>query len=145
MTWRNCSGVSRVAGVGGADAGVVDQDVDPAELRHRGVDERLAVLGQATSVRTAIARRPAASTACCVSASRSARRAPSTTSAPASASVRAKTAPSPDDAPVTIATRPSSRNMSRIVRSATGAAPLVGAGRPPDRIRRCGVGHLPGG
>ena len=44
MTWRNCSGVSRVAGYGGADAGVVDQDVDPPELRHRGVDEGLAVL-----------------------------------------------------------------------------------------------------
>ena len=29
----------------GADAGVVDQHVDPAELRHRRVDERLALVG----------------------------------------------------------------------------------------------------
>ena len=39
MTCRNCSGVSRVAGHGGADAGVVDEDVDPAELGHRRVDQ----------------------------------------------------------------------------------------------------------
>ena len=45
MTLRNSSGSSRVAGYGGADAGVVDEHVDAAERLHRGVDERLAVLG----------------------------------------------------------------------------------------------------
>ena len=45
MTCRNCSGGSRVAGRGRADAGVVDEHVDPSELGHRGVDERLALLG----------------------------------------------------------------------------------------------------
>ena len=45
MTERNCSGVSRVAGHGRADAGVVDEHVDPAELRHRLVDQALALLG----------------------------------------------------------------------------------------------------
>jgi hypothetical protein len=43
--------------------------------------------------------------------------------------VRAKTAPRPEDAPVTIATRPSSRNMSKIVRSLTGG--LLSSGRAP--------------
>ena len=45
MTLRNSSGSSRVAGYGGPDAGVVDEDVDAAELLDGGVDERLAVLG----------------------------------------------------------------------------------------------------
>ena len=44
MTERNCSGVSRAGRHRGADAGVVDQDVDPAECRHRRVDEVLAGL-----------------------------------------------------------------------------------------------------
>ena len=45
MTARNCSGVSLGGRHRGADAGVVDQHVDPAELRHRRVDERLALVG----------------------------------------------------------------------------------------------------
>ena len=45
MTLRNSSGVLARGRVGGADAGVVDEDVDAPELLHRGVDERLAVLG----------------------------------------------------------------------------------------------------
>ena len=45
MTSRNCSGVSFVAGYGGADAGVVHQDVDAPELAHAGVHQRAAVLG----------------------------------------------------------------------------------------------------
>src|SRR4051794_19220583 len=94
--------------------------------------------GRATPVRPEGARGPAASTACWVSASRSTRRAPRTTSAPASASVLANTAPSPDDAPVTIATLSSSRNMSRIVRSFTGRAPLDGAVFP-DGIQLVGL------
>ena len=70
---------------GGADAGVVDQDVDPAELVHRGVDEGRHWSGSATSVATVSARRPASRPAAAVSASRSTRRAPRATSAPASA------------------------------------------------------------
>ena len=45
MTWRNCSGVSRVAGTAVPTAGVVDEDVDLAELLDGLVDDALAVLG----------------------------------------------------------------------------------------------------
>ena len=45
MTCRNCSGVSRVAGTAVPMPGVVDEYVDPAELVHRRVDQRLARLG----------------------------------------------------------------------------------------------------
>ena len=45
MTLRNSSGVLARRRVGGADAGVVDEDVDAPELLDGGVDERLAVLG----------------------------------------------------------------------------------------------------
>ena len=46
----------------GAHAGVVDQDVDVAELGHRGVDDGLALPGSVASVCTDRALRPAAST-----------------------------------------------------------------------------------
>ena len=45
MTRRNSSGASRVRGHGGADAGVVDQHVDPAELVDRLCDDAVAVVG----------------------------------------------------------------------------------------------------
>jgi hypothetical protein len=119
MTWRNSSGLSRVAGAAVPMPALLTRMSTRPNSATVASTSAWQSSGLATSVRTAMARRPARSTACCVSASRSTRRAPSATSAPASASARAKTAPSPEDAPVTIATRPSSRNMSRIVRSAT--------------------------
>ena len=109
--------IGRLAGSGngGADAGIVDQDVDASERVDRSVDQRLALSGSVTSVRTATALRPADLTSAAVSASRSSRRAPSTTSAPASARACANATPRPLDAPVTIATRPSMRKRSRMV------------------------------
>src|SRR5215218_2602309 len=102
--------------------------------------------GSATSVRTAIARRPAPSTTCRVSTSRSSRRAPSATSAPAWASARAKCTPSPDDAPVTTATFPSSRNRSRIVRSVIPPPSQTGRGAGVrGRSRRPGRSERPAG
>src|SRR4051794_5354105 len=90
--------------------------------------------GSETSVRTVIARRPASSTRLLACASRSSRRAASATSAPASARARAKSTPSPEDAPVTIATRPSSRKRSRIVRSLT-RIPLSWCAVPATVVR----------
>ena len=45
MTDRNCSGYLPGGGHGGPDAGVVDQDVDPPERSHCGVDDLAAVIG----------------------------------------------------------------------------------------------------
>ena len=45
MTERNCSRRLPGGGHGGAHAGVVDQHVDVAELGHRRVDQRLALVG----------------------------------------------------------------------------------------------------
>ena len=114
MTWRNCSSVSRVAGTAVADARVVDEDVDPAELAHRGVDERLAGGGVGhvgLHGERAAPGAPPRAPGC--RPRRSTRRAPSATSAPASASAVAIGTPMPDEAPVTMATRPSSRKRSR--------------------------------
>ena len=149
-------------GHGGADAGVVDEHVDPAELRHRGVDERLAGLrvGDVGLHRQrAAARRPPR--ARLVSSSRSTRRAPSTTSAPASARAWANATPSPEEAPVTIATLPSRRNRSRTrhavaafrgrarrwtpSRRRCGASSSRGRGRRARRTRRSGPGRRAAG
>lgn len=44
MTERNCPGVSLVAGAAVPTPALFDQDVDPAELVHRGADEARAVI-----------------------------------------------------------------------------------------------------
>src|SRR3954447_7388069 len=98
--------------------------------------------GFETSVRTVIARRPASSTRLFAWASRSSRRAARATSQPASARARAKSTPSPEEAPVTIATRPSSRNRSRIVRSLT-RIPLSCCACSRTVVR-CRTGHPAG-
>ena len=112
MTWVNCSTVSRVAGT------AVPM---PALLTSTSTRPNSAIAAstsawqsgcRATSVATAIARRPAASTSSVVAAIRSTRRAPRATSAPASASACAKATPRPDEAPVTIATLPSREKLS---------------------------------
>src|SRR5687768_16913217 len=122
MTWRNCSGVSRVAGTAVPTPALFTRMSTRPNSAIAASTSAWQSSGRATSVRTDSARRPAVSTAFSVSASRSTRRAPSTTSAPASARARANTTPRPEDAPVTTATRPSSRNMSRIVLSLTGGS-----------------------
>ena len=67
-----------------------------------------------TSVATAIARLPIVRTSAAIASMSAWVRAAHATSAPASANARAQPAPMPLPAPVTIATRPSSRNWSRI-------------------------------
>ena len=114
MTDRNCWGFPG-SRHGGADAGVVDQDVDPAEGAHGGVDELTTVVGAGHVGTYSDGPRPASSTSLRVATRRSFRRAPSDTSAPASARATAKATPNPLDAPVTIATRSSMRKRSRIV------------------------------
>ena len=106
--------LGRLAGGGhrGADAGVVDQDVDAAELGHGRVDQRLALrrFGDVGGDRQ---RAPAGvfDQTRCVLELLDAPGA-SATSAPASANAWANDTPSPDDAPVTMTTLSSSRNLS---------------------------------
>ena len=91
------------------DAGVVDDDVEPAELGDRALHQRLDV-GVARDVggRSRAPGRPPASTSCAVSSSAAFERAASATSAPASASATAIARPRPRLAPVTTATLPAS-------------------------------------
>ena len=105
---------------GGADAGVVDQHVDPAELRHRRVDQRLALCrvgdvgghgehpaaGGPDQLGGLLELVDAAGAQDHVGAGLG--------QAPA-----ANATPSPLEAPVTMATLPSSRNMSVMVMVAT--------------------------
>ena len=62
ITRRNSSGFSLVAGLGGADAGVVDEHVDLAELAPVSAATRVQSSGSETSAVTAMQRRPSAST-----------------------------------------------------------------------------------
>src|SRR3954465_10213262 len=119
MTERNCSGVSRVAGYAVPRPALLTRMSTLPNSATVASTSAWQSSGFDTSVRTVIARRPASSTRLFAGGGRSWRRAARTTSAPASARARAKSTPSPDDAPVTIATRPSSRKRSRIVRSLT--------------------------
>ena len=138
-------------GDGGADARVVDEHVDPAEgPPSRRPPARWHASGEATSVSTAMARRPAPSTSAAVSASRSTRRAPRTTSAPASAKPWANATPSPEEAPVTMATLPSRENRSvmevmRPIMAGGRRQPSRAAARPPGRADHVleAVPHLP--
>ena len=100
-------------GHGGADAGVVDEHVGPAELGHRPLHDALAVLGLGHVGLDGDAAAAVGLDPLRVSSSRSARRAQMATSAPASARPSANATPRPEEAPVTIATLPSRRKRSR--------------------------------
>src|SRR4051794_20042601 len=113
MTWRNCSGVSRVAGTAVPTPALLTRMSTWPSSATAASTSLVASSGLATSVATAIARRPVPSTSFLVSSRRSARRAPSATSAPACASATANATPRPDEAPVTTATLPSRRKASR--------------------------------
>ncbi len=92
----------RLGWFGVGDAGVVEQDVDPAEALDGGGDQRLAV-GRRAHV-TADGQRVLQRCSQFDVVPREARM----TLAPAASSTRAKRWPRPDDVPVTAATRPSS-------------------------------------
>ena len=133
MTSRNCSGVSRVAGYAVPMPALFTRMSTVPNSASVASTRAWQSSGRATSVRTVMARRPASSTSFRVAASRSSRRAARATSAPASARACAKATPRPEEAPVTIATRPSSRKRSRIVRSLTPAPyPEAAVDHPPS-------------
>src|SRR5215213_6579200 len=115
MTERNCSGDSRVAGTAVPTPALLTRTSTRPNASIVASTSPWQSSGFATSVPTAIARRPAASTRPLVSSRRSTRRAPSATSAPASASAFANATPRPEEAPVTIAALPSRRKRSRTV------------------------------
>jgi hypothetical protein len=90
------------------DAGVVDDDVDAAELAQRGVDDgRRALVGRDVGV---VRDRCSAGAASPPVPSTPPPRSLTTTCAPRDASSNAYSRPSPWPAPVTIATRPSKRS-----------------------------------
>ena len=70
-------------GVRRCDAGVVDEHVDPSELRVRGLDERLALVPPRDVAGNARARRPARRTSSAASSQASSLRLAITMSAPA--------------------------------------------------------------
>ena len=94
------------------DAGVVDEDVDPAEGRHRLVDDGLHVRRVGDVGDEAFDAKPRAAKRSSVGVSHSSRRAQIISAAPASARPSAISSPRPRDPPVTIATRPVSVNNS---------------------------------
>ena len=88
------------------DAGVGDQDVEPAERIDRCLDQLLRNLRAADGATTAAALPPSASMVRTASAATSASTSLMTTAAPWRASSRAYASPSPRPLPVTIATLP---------------------------------------
>ena len=118
MTWRNCSGVSRVAGTAVPIPALLTRMSTRPSSAIAASTSAVHDSGSLTSVVTVRARRPVSRTCSAVCSSSSVRRAPRATSAPASASAWAKATPSPLEAPVTTATLPSSRNRSVIVMGA---------------------------
>ena len=115
MTWRNCSGVSRVAGTAVPIPALLTSTSTRPSSAIAASTRAVQDSGSLTSVVTVSTRRPVARTCSAVCSSISVRLAPRATSAPASARACAKATPSPLDAPVTTATLPSSRNRSVIV------------------------------
>ena len=103
-----------------ARPGVVDEDVEPAELGERALDERArSSPGSVTSSSSA--------TSASIS---STRRAPPATRAPSSRSARTVAAPMPLDAPVTIAVFPSREAKARELTDARSSAVAAGRARP---------------
>jgi hypothetical protein len=86
-------------------AGVVDQDVDRAELGAVRATRLASAASSARAVTTGTAAPPVWRMLCAARSNASARRAASTTRAPSAASMAASPAPIPIDAPVTTATR----------------------------------------
>ena len=101
-------------------AGVVDDDVEPAQLVDRAADRGVRLLRSAMSASIARAVCPALPISFARRSSRSSRRAASATLAPSAASSRAVASPIPLLAPVTSATVPSKEfaTSSHIARSA---------------------------
>jgi hypothetical protein len=90
-----------------AGAGVVDQDVDPAEGLGQFVDDAAASGSRVRSSRRTSARRPSDRTSSAVaSPAASSRNQVIPTSNPCRASATAVARPMPDSEPVTMATRP---------------------------------------
>src|SRR3954451_16553804 len=117
-TWRNWSGVSRVAGTAvPIPALLTSTSTLPSSATVRSTTF-VHWSGSDTSHSTATQRRRWPSTIALVSCRRSTRRAQIATSAPAWANASANDTPRPDDAPVTMATLPSRRKASRMLMAA---------------------------
>ena len=149
--WSNAFSVVSEEGLGHRAAGVVDDDVDAAELVHRGVDERGHAFARA-EIPGDRDRPPAERLDLPRPRRRAGRRCarPMTTSAPTSAKAVAMRAPMPRPPAEMTATLPSSRKRSRITASPLPWSSLPGSSLPwssvpgrrsmvPDRSRS--VGH----